>query len=100
MLRINRFRLPILLCAVAFSSAAAFGQLKVAIVNTQKAILDTADIKKAQDAMEAKFKPRQDEINKLQRELQDIQDQLQKMQGKLQPEAERDLTTKGQRTQR
>ena len=99
MLRINRFHLPVVLCAV-LSSSAALAQLKVAIVDTQKAILDTADIKKAQDAMEAKFKPRQDEIGKLQKELQDIQDQLQKMQGKLQPEAERDLTTKGQRTQR
>lgn len=99
MLRINRFHLTAILCA-AFSAATAPAQLKVAVVNTQKAILDTAEIQKEQAAMEAKFKPRQDEILKLQKDLRDTQEQGSKMQGKLTPEAERDLQIKGQRVQR
>jgi outer membrane protein len=98
MLRFNRFHLLTAVCAF-FCSAAAWGQIKLAIVNTQKAILDTAEIQKEQTAMEAKFKPRQDAIQKLQKELQDIQEQLQKMQGKLSPDAERDLSAKGRRVQ-
>lgn len=78
----------------------ASAQLKVGIIDSQKAILDTEEIKKAQAEMEAHFKPKQDEIQKLQKELQDINDQLQKMQGKLTPQAERDLQAQGQRKQR
>ena len=100
MLRINHSRLLTLaVCALAFTSVAA-AQLKVAVVNTQMAILDTAEIQKAQTAMEAEFKPRQDGIATLQRDLQDIQNQLQKMAGKMTPEAERDLQLEGQRKQR
>lgn len=78
----------------------AAAQIKVGIIDSQKAILDTEEIKKAQAEMEAHFKPKQDEIQKLQKELQDINDQLQKMQGKLTPQAERDLQAQGQRKQR
>lgn len=100
MLRINRFRLlPMAISGVALAAYAS-AQTKVAVVNSQQAILDTAEIQKAQAAMEAQFKPRQEEIQKLQRELQDIQNQLQKMQGKLTPQAERDLQYEGQRKQR
>jgi outer membrane protein len=99
MLRINRFWLAAVVGA-ALSCSVLPAQIKVAIVNTQKAILDTAEIQKAQAAMEAEFKPRQEKLQKLQKELQDIQDQLQKMQGKLAAEAERDLTLKGQRAQK
>ena len=98
MLRVNRIHLMTAVCAL-FCSSAALGQIKVAIVNTQKAILDTAEIQKEQTAMEAKFKPKQDALQKLQKELQDIQEQLQKMQGKLSPDAERDLSAKGRRVQ-
>ena len=50
--------------------------------------------------MEAKFKPRQQEIEKLQRDLQGIQQQLQAGAGKLTQQAEADLTAQGQRKQR
>ena len=35
-------------------------QVKVAIINLQKAVLDTAEIQKAQKELEARYKPRQD----------------------------------------
>lgn len=97
-----KFDLCRVLVPVLWLACAPFGlaQLKVGVLDSQKAILDTDEIQKAQAQMEAHFKPRQDEIQKLQKELQEINDQLQKMQGKLTPEAERDLQVQGQRKQR
>ena len=85
----------ILLVAMAATGVA---QTKVAVVNSQKAILDTAEIKKAQVDLEAKFKPRQDQMARLTKELQDIQTQLQS--GKLNQIGEQELTVQGQRKQR
>jgi len=87
----------ILLVATASLGVGA-AQSKVAVVNSQKAILDTAEIKKAQVDLEAKFKPRQDQMARLTKELQDIQTQLQS--GKLNQQGEQELTIQGQRKQR
>ncbi len=85
-------------CAGVISMGAASAQVKVAIVNFQKAIIDTAEIKKAQADLEAKYKPRTAELEKLQKELQDIQSQIQS--GKLNQQAEQELQARGQRRQR
>ena len=58
------------------SIGAANAQVKLAVINTQKALLDTGEIKKAQADLEARFKPRQDQMIKLQKEMEDIQAQL------------------------
>jgi Skp family chaperone for outer membrane proteins len=71
------------------------GQTKVAIVSMQRAVLGCAEIKKASAEMEAKYKPRQQEMEKLQRELAGIQQQLQTNAGKLTPAAEADLNAQG-----
>jgi len=81
-------------------AAAASAQTKVAVINLQRAVLESDEIQKASAAMEAKFKPRQQEIEKLQRDLQGIQQQLQAGAGKLTQQAEADLTAQGQRKQR
>jgi outer membrane protein len=73
-------------------------QVKLGVINSQKAVLDTAEIKKAQADLEAKFKPRQDQMLKLQKDLQDIQAQLQS--GKLNQLGEQELTAQGQKKQR
>ena len=86
-----------LLAALA-SLGIANAQLKVAVINSQKAILDTEEIKKAQLDLTAKYKPRQDQLEKLQKELQDIQTQLQG--GKLNQLGEQELTAQGQKKQR
>ncbi len=78
-------------------AGAGLAQTKIAVVNSQKALLDTAEIKKAQLDLEAKFKPRQDQMAKLQKDLQDIQTQLQS--GKLNEIGVQDLTAQGQRKQ-
>ena len=77
----------------------AVAQVKVGIINTQKALIDTAELKKAQAAMEAKFKPRQEQIDKLQRDIADIQNKLQTLAGKLNAQGEAELQIQGKRKQ-
>ncbi len=89
----------LLLAVLALTSiGAANGQVKLGVMNTQKALLETEDIKKAQLELEGKFKPRQDQMGKLQRELEDIQTQLNS--GKLNELGTQELTAEGQRKQR
>jgi outer membrane protein len=74
------------------------GPTKVAVINLEKAMLDTAELKKAVVDLQSRYKPRQDELDKLQRDLADIQAQLQS--GKLNPSQEADLNATGQQKQR
>jgi outer membrane protein len=90
-----RFALVLLVAAVTLPA-----QQKVAIINSQAAVSETAEIKKAQAALEARFKPRQAEMEKLQKEIADLQNQLQTSQGKLSPQAEQNIQIQGQRKQR
>lgn len=90
-------RISLLLLA---SLGIAAAQSKVAIINVNNAVLETAEIKKAQGELEAKYKPRQAQVEKLQKDLTDIQGQLQNGGGKLTPQAEQNLQLTGQRKQR
>jgi outer membrane protein len=74
--------------------------VKVAVINLQRAVLESEEIQKVSVVMEAKYKPRQQDLEKIQRDLQGIQQQLQAGAGKLTPQAEADLTSQGQRKQR
>ncbi|MDE3197403.1 MAG: OmpH family outer membrane protein [Acidobacteriota bacterium] len=88
-----------LVCLVlAAAASAASAQVKVAVVNTQKAMSETDELKKASAAVETKYKPQQDELNKLQADLQSIEQQLNS--GKLNAQAAADLQAQGQRKQR
>jgi outer membrane protein len=75
-----KYSSALLLAALAIPGAPAaaqqIGPAKVAIINAQKAVADTQDIKKAQATLEAKYRPRQQEIQTLQQQLQSIQQQL------------------------
>jgi len=84
--------------ALAGAAGAANAQVKIAVINTQKSLLETDEIKKAQLELEAKFKPRQEQMVKIQKELEDIQNQLQS--GKLNELGTQELNTEGQRKQR
>lgn len=99
MLTTERIRLVLCVIAGAALAAPALAQ-GIGFVDTQAAILGTAEIGKEQAAMEAKYKPQQDELDKMSSELQDIQNKLTSMAGKLQPDAERDMQAQGQRLQR
>jgi outer membrane protein len=80
------------------SIGTASAQVKIGVINTQKALLDTEEIKKDQLEMEAKFKPRQDAMVKTQKELEDIQTQLNS--GKLNENGTQEMQTEGARKQR
>jgi outer membrane protein len=66
---------PLLFVIAGLGLAQTPSPAKVAIINAQKAVADTEEIKKAQTALEAKYRPRQQAIENLQRELQTIQQQ-------------------------
>jgi outer membrane protein len=94
------------LICLSISGSTAWGQApagstqtKVAVVNFQNAVLSTAEIQKVLREIQAKFKPRQDALQKGQQELSDIQTQLQASQGKLSQAGEADLQARGQRKQ-
>jgi outer membrane protein len=89
---------PLVSVASAQTASAAPTSTKVGIVNMQKALADSDELKKASAAVESKYKPRQDEIAKLQNDLQSIQQQLQS--GKVSEVAAADLQAQGQRKQR
>jgi outer membrane protein len=98
---LRSFSLPALaVCASALFCSPAFAQLKVGVVNMPKALQDTAEVKKANVDLQNKFKPRQDALDKVQRELSDIQTQLQAAQGKLSAAGEAELQARGERKQR
>jgi outer membrane protein len=93
-------RLAVACLALVPLSQAGFSQIKVGVVSLQRAVLETAEIKKAQSEMETRYRPRQQAMEKLQRELDTIKQQLQANAGKLTPAAETDLTSQGQMKQR
>ena len=80
---------PSLACsALLFFTQLASAQVKVAVVNLQRAVFESAEIKKADAQMQATFKPRQDKIDALNRDLAALSQQLQSSNGKLSPSAE------------
>jgi outer membrane protein len=86
------------LAVATIGVANAQAPVKIAVINTQKALLETDDIKKAQADLEAKFKPRQEQMVKIQKELEDIGAQLNS--GKLNELGTQELNAEGQRKQR
>jgi outer membrane protein len=92
---------PLMVCSALFAIAQlAPAQTKVGVINLQRAVFESAEIKKADAQMQATFKPRQDKIDQLQKEIAALAQQLQSSNGKLSPAAEQDLQTQGQRKQR
>ena len=88
-----------LACALfAVASIGIASAQKMAVINSQKAVLETAEIKKAQVDLETKFKPRQDKIVQLQKDLQTIESQLNG--GKLNAMGEQELRAEGTKKQR
>ena len=92
---------PLLVCSalLAFGHVAA-AQSKVGVINLQKAVLESAEIKAANTAMEARYKPRVARIDQLNKDIATISENLQKNSGKLTPQAEASLNADGQRKQR
>jgi outer membrane protein len=78
----------------------ASAQPKITVINLQRAVLESAEIKKADADMQARYKPRTAAIEKLQKDVADIAQQLQTNAGKFTQQAEADLTAQGTKKQR
>ena len=90
----------VLTAATAVLAGTASAQTKVGVISMQQAVLQTAEIKKASAELEAKYKPRSNDIERIRKEVEDIQQKLQAGSGKMAPAAESELTAQGQRKQR
>jgi len=87
-------------CVLGLTTApSAQAQSRIGVINFQRAVLDTAEFKKAYADLEAKFKPRQDALAKAQQDLQDIETQLRASQGQLSSQGTAELQARGQRKQ-
>jgi outer membrane protein len=92
---------PVAVCSALFAlSQIASGQIKVAVVNLQEAVFKSAEIQKADADMQAKYKPRQEEINQVTAEISDLAKKFEAGQGKMSDAALADLQAQGQRRQR
>ena len=92
---------PLMVCLALFTFGhVAAAQTKVGVINLQKAVLESAEIKAASAAMEARFKPRVARIDQLNKDIATISESLQKNSGKLTPQAEGSMNADGTRKQR
>src|SRR6201989_1354490 len=92
---------PLMVCSALFVFGhVAAAQSKVAVINLQKAVLESAEIKAASAAMEARYKPRVTQIETLDKEIAGIAQNLQSNQRKLTAQAEADLNAQGTKKQR
>src|SRR5882672_2503151 len=92
---------PLVVCSALFTFGhVALAQTKVGVINLQKAVMESAEIKVASAAMEARYKPRVAAIDQLTRDIAAISDNLQKNAGKLTPQAEATMNADGTRKQR
>ncbi len=100
MVRNSFVRLLTVAAAAAVLSGIAAAQTKMAVINIQQAVLDTAEIKKASSDLETKYKPKQAALETVRKELEDIQAKLQQGGGKMPPQTQADLNAQGTRKQR
>jgi len=95
------FLLPVFAAVVLglASAPAALAQSRAGVINFQRAVLDTAEFKKAYADLETKYKPKQDALAKAQQELADIDTQLRAAAGQLSSAGAAELQARGQRKQ-
>ena len=90
---------PLLACsALLLAGHVAQAQSKIAVISLQKALFDTAEIKKADAEMQATLLPRQQQAEKLNQELAKISQQL-NTDSTLTQAAQFDLQNEGKRKQ-
>ena len=87
-----------LMTAWGFAVLPVMAQGKFGVINLQKALLETADMKKASGELEAKYKPKTERLAQLQKDLNEIQVKLQNPQTPANTGA--DLQADGTRKQR
>jgi len=92
---------PLLVCsALLCAGRLAPAQVKVGVISLQKAVFDTAEIKKADAEMQTRYRPRQEKLAQVREQIQKIAQQLQTGSGKLSQQDEASLQAQGQRYQK
>jgi outer membrane protein len=86
-------RIATILAIALAAAGVGAAQTKVGIVNLQRAISETAEIKKAIVDVTTKYRPRQEDLEKLQADIQNLQQQI--ASGKLAPAAEQQARAEG-----
>jgi len=93
-------RLAALAAGMMLLAGAAGAQVKVGVVNLQKALQDTAEIKQAEADLKARFGPRQEELAQLEKEIAKLQQEAQANQNKYTEAAMSELVSRIQIKQR
>lgn len=75
-------RLAALAAGMTLLGAAALAQVKVGVVNLQRALQETAEIKQAEADLQVRFGPRQKELAELEKEIAKLQQEAQANQDK------------------
>jgi len=92
---------PLMVCSALLGVAQmASAQPKITVINLQRAVVESAEFKKAIADMQARYKPRSAAIEQLQKDIAGISQQLQVNAGKFTQQAEAELTAQGQKKQR
>src|SRR5215475_15191845 len=78
--------------ATGASAAAA----KIGVLSVRQAIVNTAEGKQASAELQSQFAPRQNELEALNKQINDIRQRLQTSDGKLAPEEQTRLTRQGE----
>ena len=86
-------------CVMGLVAVPAMAQSKVGVIDFQRAVVETAEFKKAYGDLEARYKPKQEALQKAQQEQQDLETQLRSSQGQLSQAGAAELQAKGQRKQ-
>ena len=86
-------RIATILAIALAAAGVGAAQTKVGIVNLQRANSETAEIKKAIVDVTTKYRPRQEDLEKLQADIQNLQQQI--ASGKLAPAAEQPARAEG-----
>jgi outer membrane protein len=82
------------------SSATAARPEKIAVISLQEAIAGTAEGKQASQQLSAQFAPRRNELQSIQKQVQDLQQRLQAGQTTLSDDAKAELQRQGTELQR
>lgn len=99
-MQVKPFRFAALAAFALSLSAPLSAQSKIGVVDFQQALLATADMQKQAAGLEAKYKPRQEELDQLAGELQQIQQQLQSATGTQAQQLQADGARKQREAQR
>lgn len=84
----------------AFLTIPAAAQVKIGVVNLQKALQDTAEIKQAEADLKARFGPRQEEIAAMEKEIAKLSQEAEANQAKYNEQAMAELVARIQTRQR